>query len=244
MGAALPVSSRHSRPWVLPGRWALPAPGTPRRDTQTGVWRAPGPALPGGNSREGEVIVHPDTRAARPRAVLLHEAAWPGRARPAPGRPPPPPGPRPGHTVCWCLESLAPNAKKTESSSRLKALALLSGWGPSVSGHSLAHSLPPSVLSAWPAPPPCRSPSQATPGPAGPSASSSLRPPPHPRSIPRPLPAPQRPASDVHLLRPRRGGGGGDADVEAGDHHDVRLAQVHALLQGGRGVLQGRQVLG
>lgn len=50
-------------------------------------------------------------------------------------------------------------------------------------------------------------------------------------------------ASNIHLLRPRDSRGGSNTNVKAGDHHDVGLAQVNALLQRSCGLLQGHQIL-
>ena len=129
--------------------------------------------------------------------------------------------------MCWWPEFLAPNAERRETQSKVKGTCVTVLPSPA---YSLLRPRARSLASKTPPPPP---------------STSSL----HPRSHPRapdalcPPPGARGPASDVHLLGPRGGGGGGRADVEAGDHHDVGLAQVHALLQGGGGVLQGHQVL-
>lgn len=174
------------------------------------------------------------------------------RARPPslpvtqPAHPPAPPGAW-AHLLLSGV--LSTKCKKKSKKFRLKALALPSGWRRHLSPVSctltprLHHSAGPALLHA---------PSPLEPRPAlapcilvPPTPTTfSLHPTSHPHTPARPFPESCCPGSDVHLLWPRSGSRGGDTDVKAGDHHDVGLAQVHMLLQGGCGTFQGHQVLG
>lgn len=151
--------------------------------------------------------------------------------------------------MCRWPESLAPNAERRETQSKVKGTCITVLRSPANSLlRPRARPAPPVPHAPTPPRPPPRPVPQGTLHiliPPTPST-SSLHPAFHlqaPSAMSPPLGA-LGPASDVHLLGPWGGGGGGRADVEAGDHHDVGLAQVHALLQGGGGTLQGRQVLG
>lgn len=100
----------------------LPPPPRPGSIGRKNCTQTQGLATPGWLCQEETAgRSNPGLRAAGPGAVLLQESARLERgSRPAPAWPPRPPRPRPEHTVCWCLESLAPNSKRREVQFKVK----------------------------------------------------------------------------------------------------------------------------